>query len=306
MPPAPPVPPGPAPWAPIAVDRPGPVFEPGPPKGPYPRADTECDGWSTGHVQLRMASVRGAAHRYYGKPRQDSAAATVHAPSGTVVFAVADGVSAAQAPELGSARACEAAVRAVVERLEAGESAIGWAAVLRRAADALTEQAASLLGVQQPDPGTVEKLLATTLVVGTARSGPTGLDLALSRVGDSQAWLLDLRRASYQALFVSKTAPDAVLVSGAVVPLPRCPEPVETAVGRLAAGQVLLVGTDGFGDPLGDGDGLVGALFARQLATPPSAVWLAHVLDFSRETFDDDRTLLAIWPVAGRRPGPPE
>jgi hypothetical protein len=28
---------------------------------------------------------------------------------------------------------------------------------------------------------------------------------------------------------------------------------------------------------------------------------LAHLLDFSRETFDDDRTLVALWP---RLPGP--
>ena len=65
---------------------------------------------------------------------------------------------------------------------------------------------------------------------------------------------------------------------------------------RLSPTQILLVGTDGFSDPLGDGDGLVGALFARHLTTPPPPVWLAHVLDFSRETFDDDRTLLAVWP----------
>lgn len=50
------------------------------------------------------------------------------------------------------------------------------------------------------------------------------------------------------------------------------------------------------GDPLGDGDGRVGALFARHLAVPPTPLRLAHVLDFSHETFDDDRTLVAVWP----------
>jgi hypothetical protein len=60
---------------------------------------------------------------------------------------------------------------------------------------------------------------------------------------------------------------------------------------------VLLVGTDGFGDPLGDGDGKVGQLFAEHLKMPPPPRALAHLLDFSRETFDDDRTLLAIWPL---------
>jgi hypothetical protein len=28
---------------------------------------------------------------------------------------------------------------------------------------------------------------------------------------------------------------------------------------------------------------------------------LAHVIGFSRETFDDDRTLLAVWPNADAR-----
>ncbi|MFF0388287.1 protein phosphatase 2C domain-containing protein [Kitasatospora sp. NPDC004615] len=284
------------------VDRAGAVFEPRPPKGRSYRADTESDGWSTPRAQLRMASVRGNAHRYYGKPRQDSAAAAVHAASGTIVFAVADGVSAAEVPELGSALACESALGAVLDRLDAGQRPVEWAAVLRDAAAALLERGAALLDDPAPDPAKVERLLATTLVVGTACPVPGGLDVALSRVGDSGAWALDLHHAAYRALFAPKSAPDAEVVSNAVVPLPRCPEPAELAGCQLTAGQVLLVGTDGFGDPLGDGTGLVGALFARQLATEPSAAWLAHVLDFSRETFDDDRTLIALWPVA--EPGP--
>jgi hypothetical protein len=31
----------------------------------------------------------------------------------------------------------------------------------------------------------------------------------------------------------------------------------------------------------------------------PSLIEFAHMVDFSRETFDDDRTLVAVWP---RRP----
>ncbi|MFC5187983.1 hypothetical protein [Actinomadura harenae] len=42
----------------------------------------------------------------------------------------------------------------------------------------------------------------------------------------------------------------------------------------------------------------MGALFAGHLAVPPPTPWLAHLLDFSRATFDDDRTLLAVWPRA--------
>ncbi len=38
-----------------------------------------------------------------------------------------------------------------------------------------------------------------------------------------------------------------------------------------------------------------GQLFAEYLQAPPPPRAFAHLLDFSRETFDDDRTLVAIW-----------
>jgi len=63
-------------------------------------------------------------------------------------------------------------------------------------------------------------------------------------------------------------------------------------------GQVLLLGTDGIGDPLGSGYGGVGNLFRELFAgpEPPSIIEFAHAVDFSRETFDDDRTLVAVMP----------
>jgi hypothetical protein len=68
---------------------------------------------------------------------------------------------------------------------------------------------------------------------------------------------------------------------------------------------VLLIATDGIGDPLGTGQGGVGNLFREVLTkpTPPSLIEFAHAVDFSRETFDDDRTLVAVWP---RRRAPAE
>ena len=54
----------------------------------------------------------------------------------------------------------------------------------------------------------------------------------------------------------------------------------------------------GIGDPLGTGHGPVGDLFRDLLDRPypPSLIEFAHAVDFSRETFDDDRTLVAVWP----------
>ena len=132
--------------------------------------------------------------------------------------------------------------------------------------------------------------MATALIAGMVRPVGTTVDVAVVRVGDSQASVL--RNGRYRHLFDPR--PGAVADS-AVVALPRVPD-LEVRGGPLAPGEVLLVGTDGFGDPLGDGTGQVGAHFAARLAHPRPPVTFAHDLDFSRETFDDDRTLLAIWP----------
>jgi serine/threonine protein phosphatase PrpC len=280
----------------VVVDIPGVEFEPTPPRakgggGP----DSECDGWSTPALTLRSASLRGDKHRYYGRPRQDFTCAAVHEATGTVVFTVADGLSGAESSEIGAADACRAAVQAILAQLDEGH--LNFGAVATHAAGALEWRAAHLLQVPElPDLARVESLLATTLVAGVARPEPDGVAVSLFRIGDSCAWILDQAPARFHPLFASKTGSGHAVVSNAVTALPRIPQPVEEVSGTLVPGQVLLVGTDGFGDPLGDGDGQVGALFARHLAAPPAPLWLAHVLDFSRETFDDDRTLLALWP----------
>jgi hypothetical protein len=113
------------------------------------------------------------------------------------------------------------------------------------------------------------------------------------QIGDSGAWVL--RGDRYYPVLDQKHDHGAPVISSAVSPLPRIPAPLPVAEFELDPDAVLLVGTDGFGDPLGDGDGQVGQLFTQHLASPPAPRALAHLLDFSRETFDDDRTLLAIW-----------
>ena len=48
--------------------------------------------------------------------------------------------------------------------------------------------------------------------------------------------------------------------------------------------DVLLLGTDGIGDPLGAGHGGVGNLFREVLGgSSPSLIEFAHAVDFSRE-----------------------
>jgi Protein phosphatase 2C len=279
----------------IVIEPAGHAFEPRPSHAPgIPGADTECDGWSTAAFTLRWAAVRGDWHRYYHQPRQDQARAAVHRPTGAVVFAVADGVSSAESADVGALEACCAAIQEMLDQLDR----VAWpgdpAKIVAAAAGALRQRAAQRLGTAEPSDEHVEKLFATTLVAGTILAGPSGTNAALVRIGDSCAWVLDGGTGEYRALFRPKS--EHVVMSNSVASLPRIPPQPERVMLPLEPRLILLVGTDGFGDPLGDGTGPVGALFAEQLIpAAPAPLSFARLLDFSRETYDDDRALLAIW-----------
>jgi hypothetical protein len=290
-------------WAPIVVDEPVPVFEPKAPAVAEYRPDTVLDGWSTKCFTVRLASVRGYLHRYNGAPRQDDVAAGADLRTGIVTFAVADGVSSAAQSHIGASIASATLVEVQQQMLADGRR-IDLSYAVQAAASRITQRGAYILRQENPDPKDVERLLATTLTAGFIRVDPEhGAIATLVQVGDSGAWIL--RDGCYFSLFDPKNNSEEAVISSAVSPLPRLPGRISPKEWRLAPGDVLLVGTDGFGDPLGDGDGLVGRLFAEHLLAPPPARGLAHLLDFSRDTFDDDRTLLAIWQQSppGPRPG---
>jgi hypothetical protein len=284
------------------VDEPILEFEPkpAPPSGTY-RPDTIFDGWSTHRFTIRMASVRGYSHRYSGIPRQDDAAVACDPTSGAVIFTVADGVSSARQSHLGAAVACHAALNNAVRQLAAGQRSIDWAQVVAAAATELTACATNLPDQDHPELEADEELMATTLVAGCVIPTDRGAAVSIIQIGDSSAWVLQEDR--YRCVLEQKNNSDATIISSAVSPLPRISDPLGSTQFQLPETSVLLVGTDGFGDPLGDGDGKVGHLFAEHLRTPPAPRALAHLLDFSRDTFDDDRTLLAIWPLpSGQEP----
>jgi hypothetical protein len=116
-------------------------------------------------------------------------------------------------------------------------------------------------------------------------------------IGDSPAWVLT-GSGDFVQVLASKEESASGISSSAVSGLPRVPTGLAPTVVEVAPGEVLLVGTDGVGDPLGSGQGAVGDLI-RAIAggqRRPSLIEFAHGVDFSRETFDDDRTLVAVWP----------
>ncbi|MFE6665246.1 protein phosphatase 2C domain-containing protein [Streptomyces sp. NPDC057697] len=280
------------------------AFDPVPPTGMSYRPDTVCDGWSTAALDVRLASVRGYEHRHDGTQREDDAAMAWDQGTGTVVFAVADGVSEARQPHIGSQLACRSAVDEMLSQVRnKGGLVSDWPKLLSTVHWQLREQARRLLRLQE-EAGVRETadLLGTTLVAGTATPTERGVEVSVVWVGDSGVWLLGNDRI--RALAGGKTTGPDGLLSSVVEPLPLVPAVVSPLSLVLEPGTVLLVGTDGFGDPLGDGEGAVGELFRTELRSPVSPLRFAHLLDFSRETFGDDRTLIALWP-RGTAPGAP-
>ncbi|MFC7755704.1 protein phosphatase 2C domain-containing protein [Tsukamurella soli] len=294
--------------APVVVGTPSPTVEPVPTDARFRtlpfRPDTVVDGWSSEFACVRGASLRGQFHRYNGAPRQDDMA--LHRlPSGRVVIAVADGVSSARFSHFGST----AVVRFVAQWIAARAAEVGapvdWTALVKGAAWVLVEQAQAILGGDAPDPAATEKNLATTLVVAVLDPTETGeLAVQVYGVGDSCAWVL--ADGTFHPLLGGKAADAAGLSSSAVSGLPRVPDTVAPVTTRIPAGVAFLVGTDGIGDPLGAGTGGVGDLLRAVLCPgPPSQLEFANALDFSRETFDDDRTLVAVWSTGESLPPSP-
>lgn len=260
---------------------------------PY-RPDTVLDGWETGEFCVRGASVRGYMHRYDGSPRQDDFVIMERGNGHQIITAVADGVSEATQSHIGSTTAVRYASQWLDSSLGEPTEVTDWQAMIESTAWALVEQARAV-DPACADAAGAEKLLATTLVCAVIdASDEDGLVAHIVSVGDSGAWCLT--QEGYTRVVGGKAEAEGGISSAAVVGLPRVPSDVNATRVVLSPGGVLLLGTDGFGDPLGSGTGLVGGLFAKILRPgPPTLTEFGHALDFSRDTFDDDRTLVAIW-----------
>jgi serine/threonine protein phosphatase PrpC len=275
-------------WVPPLIGVPGPqVPSRAPQTQPY-RPDTVADGWAAAGFEVRAASVRGPGHRASGVPRQDDFALATAA--GSVIAVVADGVSNAPLSHLGATMVC----RTVVDYLQRADDPVDWHDLLRCAGWALVEYAGRQLG--ETDPQRAETLLASTVVVALVRPDGPGRAVAhLVRVGDSAAWRL--RDGGWEPLFTDPADPQDELLPDGVAALPRVPAEVDPVAVTLDADDVLVLATDGFAEPLGPGTGDLGRLFGDALTTPPAMTRLAWMLDFTGGSWDDDRTVLAVWPV---------
>lgn len=260
---------------------------------PY-RPDTIADGGAAFGLTVRAASVRGLSKRFAGGPRQDDVCLRLHHPTRTVVAAVADGVSGAPRSDLAAALAVRHATAAVTRQLDgANDGALDWNEVFEHAAWALMEEHRRACGDPAAGVEQAAASLATTLLVAAVSpDGGRVRRVQVAAVGDSPA--LMLARGVFRPVVGAGESPDG-LIGGGVEALPRAARASEESALMLEPGDVLLLCTDGLALPLGDGSGGVGRTLAGELPDPPGVVDFARLLDFSRSTYDDDRTLVAIW-----------
>ncbi len=276
-----------------------------------PPPDIVIDGADAGRLTFRAASVRGAGHQERGEPRQDAYAVRFTRDQRWLAGCVADGVSAAKRSHEAAAVICECVAQTLVDHLmanppEPGSAAwaaeLPWEQVVATANDAVVELAEPFLtGEATGGPATYEMVRAIMSATALAfavetEPSPDGAHRAMlaNLSGDSAAFLLAEGR--WLPLTAVKNDGAAIFSSG-VRSLPAAVR-VAPNVFYLFPGQVLLVMTDGLGDPFGSGSGSVADFLRDGWATAPDPLAFAQQVAFFRKTFADDRTAVVVWPGA--------
>jgi hypothetical protein len=262
-----------------------------------PVPDVALDAGAVGPLTVRAASVRGAGHRYDGTPRQDDFGLAVAGPAGEwLVVAVADGVSAGPRSHL----AARVAVRSGLQQVQAALAAsspdqLAWDEVIGTVAGHVLLQARKEAGDDTLTAGDAAHVMATTLsiVVVPLAAALEPAPATVVALGDTSVWL---RRAGvWQSVTAVKNAGEAI-ASSAVLALPLLPGgPIVPAAPVLEPGDALFVVSDGVGDPLGDGAGVVAEALGRAWSSPPNRYEFAAQVDFHRRSHTDDRTVVGIW-----------
>jgi serine/threonine protein phosphatase PrpC len=245
------------------------------------------------------ASVAGVAHRLAGR-RCEDAFAWAKTTAGRLALAIADGVSTAGHGGEGADIAVRAACDYLVGDAAAeagGLDANGWGekeceAAVRAASEGLVRAA-----------GPVAAELSTTLVVALLSRIDGRAEVALARVGDSSAFVLE--GLHWRELFPHPGDEDLRGLPVEVLPWREGagPAAIETSSAALSPGHALVLMTDGVADPLREGPSTVEPALAGLLSGGPTGdlapLDLAYAADFSRRGCQDDRTVLVAWPLAG-------
>jgi hypothetical protein len=284
------------------------------------RPDTVLAGGRFGGLEYRAVSLRGLSHQENGLPRQDACLIHPSRDGDWLLGCVADGVADAKFSHLAADLVCREATTHLGFALAGHRPTRSWldeVATLPwpRLVDAtnaaiMAEALAAARTTYRRKPEYAEHLARLTeqeYTMSDARRwmSSTGVAFAVhSRItdgaypavmavlaGDSSAMLL--REGNWRPLTPVKND-GADVMSSAVRALPR-QATVEPIALRLRPGDLMVVMTDGLGDPLGSGAGVVGDFLATMWREPPDQISFAEHVAFYRRAFTDDRTAVAIW-----------
>ncbi len=283
-----------------------------------------ADSASEPRLVVRAASTRGLSHRYGGDVRQDSFAVRVTRDQRFLVIAVADGVSAGKYSHLAASMVTDQVPRKVASLLQSGlPSEIEWRRVLdetageemrawsrRRAERGLLADLAKANGISDSDvvdwsanPEVIGLEMATTFAIAVVAIDPEESGnhrVWFVRLGDTSGWLVTLSEESdpHWSPIGEVKNDGAVIAESATMALPYLPDgdlPVTEL--EIPGNSFLALVTDGIGDPLGSGTGITGRALADWWKSPPNIYQFGAQVDFSRNTFDDDRTAVVVWPI---------
>lgn len=259
-------------------------------------------GPATGELHLLGASVRGLSHLYYGKVRQDAFGYLVTKDGRWLVAAVADGVSAGAHSHVAADIVSRVGCRLITAQLEERDPAeLDWPALLDTLVAEIVGHACRKLGLVDPTVADVAAELAATALFAVVAVEPSGAGerpVHVMSLGDTSAWVLRPDATpGWESLQDVKNQGSAV-ASSATMALPGLPAELAPPVATtLRAGEVLVLMSDGVGDPLGGGTGEVGEYLAEAWRRPPDPFSFIAQVGFHRRSYDDDRTVLAVWPV---------
>jgi serine/threonine protein phosphatase PrpC len=265
--------------------------------------DSVVDGFAVGTLTVRGASVAGDAHRYDGSPRQDAMATLLLGPpeGGLILAVVADGVGSEPCSHVGAAAACRATAAALAARAGAVETALRAAQLDRLYFEVVhvIDEATARVETEAARLSRPPRELATTLravLVPTDREVRTRLAFS---VGDGGT--LRLADAAWSPVWPAP-GQDSGLHDTSTAVLPLHPEEVRLATWTAAAGEAVIVCTDGFSEPLRDTQ--FAELLAKEWTGDPRPgtmrfLWQAQA---RLRSYDDDRTVACIWEAVPMSP----
>ncbi|MFD0559383.1 serine/threonine protein phosphatase PrpC [Stackebrandtia endophytica] len=251
--------------------------------------DSVLDGGRLGPVEVLAASVRGSSHRHYGSRRED-AVAVAELDDRYIVAAVADGVGSTRDSHEASHRAVQHLIRVITTQVTSRDTpSLGG---LRTAFDQVNA------AIEKLDTGAATTL--TAVVLDTVNPDGQGHTYHLAQLGDSPAAVLANGR--FRRLFTDE--PDGAVHSTTTHALPGSDlSALQLATGTLRVGESLFLASDGIAN-LWEADD-VQEYLAPRWAEPPSGVNFLTQLQLRRKSFDDDRSVVAIWVPHRRTQRPP-